>query len=450
MSEETTKGGNQFLLGGAVAAIIGLMVILYLPQNGAAQDASDGDTAQDAAPALGEAPSEEGDAPEVDLAASAPAQAPDLETPALDTTAADAATAAAVDAADAAPEPAPEVASAAPETQEQPEGPSFDTFRVELDGTMVIAGRAEPGQEVAIVLGGTEIERVTADGSGNFVALPMADPSDQPRRLTMVADPDGLALESMTSYIVAPIAGPTVAAVAEAVSEAETPVDDETRYETATIEEEVLGDTASVALSEPATTDAPQAPAIDTASAAPPTVLQADAEGVRIVQGEQAQPADNVALDAITYDPEGDVQLSGRATTAGAVQVYINNRPLTETAITEDRNWRLDLPDIDTGVYTLRIDEVDEAGDVVSRLETPFKREEPAEVAAVLAEETAVEGFEVAVRTVQPGSTLWAIAEENLGDGILYVEVFEANRDLIRDPNLIYPGQIFRIPSLSE
>ena len=48
--------------------------------------------------------------------------------------------------------------------------------------------------------------------------------------------------------------------------------------------------------------------------------------------------------------------------------------------------------------------------------------------------------------TVQPGNTLWAIARERYGMGILYVRVFEANRDKIRDENLIYPGQIFELP----
>jgi nucleoid-associated protein YgaU len=83
-------------------------------------------------------------------------------------------------------------------------------------------------------------------------------------------------------------------------------------------------------------------------------------------------------------------------------------------------------------------------------METPFQREEPASVAAVMAEDTARDGFEVAVRTVQPGSTLWAIAKESLGAGILYVQVFEANSDLIRDPDLIYPGQVFRIPDIAQ
>jgi nucleoid-associated protein YgaU len=48
--------------------------------------------------------------------------------------------------------------------------------------------------------------------------------------------------------------------------------------------------------------------------------------------------------------------------------------------------------------------------------------------------------------TVQPGFTLWGIAQERLGDGVLYVQVFEANRDRIKDPDLIYPGQVFSIP----
>lgn len=49
--------------------------------------------------------------------------------------------------------------------------------------------------------------------------------------------------------------------------------------------------------------------------------------------------------------------------------------------------------------------------------------------------------------TVQPGNTLWAIAKGQMGDGIRYVQVYEANKDAIRDPDLIYPGQIFTIPT---
>jgi nucleoid-associated protein YgaU len=48
--------------------------------------------------------------------------------------------------------------------------------------------------------------------------------------------------------------------------------------------------------------------------------------------------------------------------------------------------------------------------------------------------------------TVEKGFTLWAIAREKYGEGVLYVRVFEANKDLIRDPDLIYPGQVFDLP----
>lgn len=60
--------------------------------------------------------------------------------------------------------------------------------------------------------------------------------------------------------------------------------------------------------------------------------------------------------------------------------------------------------------------------------------------------ETAPAGVTV---TVQPGFTLWEIARERFGDGILYVQVYEANKDRIRDPDLIYPGQVFAVPEIS-
>ncbi|MBY0351428.1 LysM peptidoglycan-binding domain-containing protein, partial [Tabrizicola sp.] len=51
--------------------------------------------------------------------------------------------------------------------------------------------------------------------------------------------------------------------------------------------------------------------------------------------------------------------------------------------------------------------------------------------------------------TVQPGFTLWGIAQDRYGTGVMYVQVFEANRDKIRDPDLIYPGQVFAVPATS-
>ena len=100
------------------------------------------------------------------------------------------------------------------------------------------------------------------------------------------------------------------------------------------------------------------------------------------------------------------------------------------------------------GVYTLRVDQIDAEGRVTSRIETPFLREERESIAAAMADDTGSEGFAVAMQTVQPGNTLWAIARERYGEGILYLQVFEANRDRIRNADLIYPGQVFVLPDL--
>lgn len=78
------------------------------------------------------------------------------------------------------------------------------------------------------------------------------------------------------------------------------------------------------------------------------------------------------------------------------------------------------------------------------------KTEEPTAVAAGAKPEakpdTAAVQPPVRIVTVQPGATLWAIARDRYGEGQLYLQVFEANKDKIRDPDLIYPGQVFTVP----
>ncbi|MEE9448283.1 MAG: peptidoglycan-binding protein LysM [Arenicellales bacterium] len=48
--------------------------------------------------------------------------------------------------------------------------------------------------------------------------------------------------------------------------------------------------------------------------------------------------------------------------------------------------------------------------------------------------------------TIEKGDTLWGIASSQLGKGSRYPEIFEANREVIKDPDKIYPGQQIRIP----
>lgn len=48
--------------------------------------------------------------------------------------------------------------------------------------------------------------------------------------------------------------------------------------------------------------------------------------------------------------------------------------------------------------------------------------------------------------TVEKGDTLWAVSEKALGKGSRYMEIFEANKPMLSDPDKIYPGQVLRIP----
>ena len=188
-----------------------------------------------------------------------------------------------------------------------------------------------------------------------------------------------------------------------------------------------------------------EAPAKSSADpAAPPKVLIADKDGVRVVQSDDSLDQDAIALDSISYDEDGQVMLFGRSNPMAYLRIYLDNAPVLLVRPDDDGNWKTLLSNVDPGVYTLRIDQVNAAGKVISRLETPFKKESPQKLLTHI-QDTKTEA-RINVVTVQPGYTLWAIARKRYGRGILYVRVFEANRDKIRDPDLIYPGQVFDLP----
>lgn len=362
----------------------------------------------------------------------------------------------------------------------------FDLIRVEPGGSAVFAGRASPNARVSIQMDGEEIAAADTDGTGSFFLFAELGASGSPRALTMLEVlPDGSARAAETSVILgpvpeipvevatapAPVSPPPVEAAsseaeageiaenapavavpetggADGVASLDTEPAEVPRAETAAAEE--TGETATEPAPElAAATDAPETPQPNSQPAAP-TVLLADDEGVRVVQssGDQPRAMTNVSIDAITYDAVGDVALSGRAVGTSRVQVYLDNRPLTSAPIGDGGQWRIDLPEVDSGTYTLRVDELDAEGAVISRAETPFRREAVADIQALEQERRAAEAeiAPVSLITVQPGNTLWGIATQKYGDGFLYVRVFDANTDRIRDPDLIYPGQIFTVP----
>jgi nucleoid-associated protein YgaU len=214
----------------------------------------------------------------------------------------------------------------------------------------------------------------------------------------------------------------------------------ETAEATSAPEEKTQAAAAPVESAAPQTAEAAPAAAPVAASVA---VLKSTAEGVELLNTAPPEVMDNVAIDTISYSDNGDVHLAGRARPqSAAVRVYLDNQSVASLPIDTAGRWRGDLPNVDEGIYTLRVDEMAADGSVASRVETPFKREAPAVLAAASAEQTGP----IKAITVQKGATLWAIARDRYGDGTLYVRVFEANKGAIRDPDLIYPGQIFDLP----
>jgi len=143
-----------------------------------------------------------------------------------------------------------------------------------------------------------------------------------------------------------------------------------------------------------------------------------------------------LSLDVVDYDQDGRLVLSGRATPNTTVQVYLDDKLLGRVEADATGHWRL-APDArqGPGLYTLRLDELDAAGKVTRRIAMPFTRAKPGEALP--------EGASV---VVQPGNSLWRIARRSYGEGIRYTVIYEANKDQIRDPDLIYPGQVFVVP----
>ncbi|MFK7765336.1 MAG: LysM peptidoglycan-binding domain-containing protein [Roseobacter sp.] len=402
----------------------------------------------------------------------------------------------------------PITATTEPNVAVDPVAPTVDEVRIDAGGTIVVAGRAEPGSSVDILLDGEVVGTADADAEGAFAAISNVPEDDGARSLSLRSGDGDEVVSSREEIIIAPVGAaiaPVIADVDDAKSDAiakdetaqvpqaetdqpsERPdgvasvAADTLDQEVATLEAEQSAETpqTSRALTEIAeentatvdpenqategalTTELPASTSVDSDGAEPVTtaqqaetsgattrdiaLLRSDETGVTLLQTAPA-PTSRIVLDTIGYTDDGVVQLAGRASdSAQQIRVYLNNRSVAQLAVDQDGGWQGIVPDVDPGVYTLRLDALSQDGSVASRLETPFKREAPSVLAAAT-QDVDASGTVQAV-TVQAGDTLWAIARERYGDGVLYVQVFEANRRAIRDPNLIYPGQVFDLPN---
>ena len=401
----------------------------------------------------------------------------------------------------------------------------LDTARVDADGLVTLAGRAEPGATIEVLVGETLIGTISVGQDGSFASIFELSSSEEIRVVvlrtengddfvyadqSLVILPSQIVKKALEENLQLPDEVASLEPSGEVMSvgslemkgsvesqEAETAKDDEkltpetkvqpeavekpeidvTEAEILEEDQEETGQVDPSQLEEQETQLEPQeasekselsekkanisesdtdvnfsdndseiSNSTTNSSTSQPKVVVADSDGIKVLQDDQGAK-DQLALDAIAYDPLGNVTLSGRSNPDGLVRFYVNNEAISAAKTDDTGYWETDLSDVIPGTYTLRIDELGLRGDVVSRLESPFKREDRQKLAALIAPSSSP--VRINIVTVQPGNTLWAIARKRYGDGLLYVRVFEANRDKIKDPDLIYPGQLFDLPDLN-
>ncbi len=142
-----------------------------------------------------------------------------------------------------------------------------------------------------------------------------------------------------------------------------------------------------------------------------------------------------LSIDSIDYDDSGSVIFSGRAEPERVVVLSANRRLIGRTTSGAKGRWTLTSTSIPPGQYTLRITQLDAEGKPAYVIEIPFERVAPGDI-----------DLQDGSVVVQPGNSLWRIARRVYGTGFQYTIIYEANADQIRDPDLIYPGQIFTLP----
>jgi nucleoid-associated protein YgaU len=300
--------------------------------------------------------------------------------------------------------------------------PEFDIVRIEPSGEAVVAGRAAPGSTVELLRNGEPHDRAVANQSGEFAMIPRPLPRGTYDLTLRAKQPDGKELTSRQSVAVA---------------------------------------------LEPAATD--QKPMVALMAPDRPTV---------VLSQPAAPAAGAVAVDAVDVEPNGKTHVSGRARPGAAVRLYLNDSFVAPVTADADGRFAVTINQgVAPGNYRVRLDEVDSSGKVRARAEAPFSVPEfavtasvPAQVAAAATPDTSaarephsavavataapeatspssVVVPKIATITVSRGDSLWRISQRSLGAGTRYATVFRANKEQIRNPNLIYPGQIFVLPA---
>jgi len=384
--------------------------------------------------------------------------------------------------------------------------PSFDLLRVEPDGSLVIAGQAAPDSTVEIVAGSTVLATAKTGANGDFASV--LDRALKPGDHTVVLRSTSSDKVSATSLETAIISVPSskegevVALVQQPgqpsrlISVSETKAQEQAKAEElpAATEENVAAGSTESGSSE----QAAEAPAADASEpAAPREEMSAKAEepapaATENAAGEQQQaavqptaPAASSApretqrstaspfIEAVEIDGR-QVFVAGQAAAGKRVRVYVNDVLLGQATVDTNGRFLIETErDLPVGDYIVRADVLGNDGlTVTARAAVPFARPAVESMTSIAPAPRAVpsdadvdpmkaasdgetvmgaalERADGAV-IIRKGDTLWHISRRVYGRGIRYTTIYQANKDQIRDPNRIYPGQTFSLPGKTE
>jgi len=265
--------------------------------------------------------------------------------------------------------------------------PTFDTLRITPEGTGVVAGRMTAGARIELIANGQLIAQETADQRGEWVII-----IDQPLS-------PGATEFDLRGY---PADGGSMQSAAETAF--------------AHVPERGKRDVLTVLA--------------DKAGERPSRVLQASTTG-----GGTAAP---MSLQTIDYSPgDSPVLLSGQASDLAELRIYIDNEFAALAQPDLNGRWeaRASIA-LSSDKHMIRLDQVAGDGKVLLRFEQPVTAGKP------LNSDDAKAGV-----VIRPGNNLWQIARTIYGRGPQYTLIFRENSGQIKDPNLIYPGQMFALPS---
>lgn len=317
-----------------------------------------------------------------------------------------------------------EALAGSPLTPDSGDGePAFDIARIEPTGEAVIAGRAMPGATVELLRNGEFHDRAVADQSGQFVMVPPRLPSGTYDLTLRAQTPDGKQARSKQSV-----------AVALEPNATELPV---------------------VALMTPNK----------------PTVVLSQPAASKPMAGA-------LVVEAVETEPGGKLHVSGQARPGVALRLYLNDSFVASVTAGTDGRFAVTINEgVAHGSYRVRIDEVgSNSGAVRARAEVPFKVPDTAttsgpaqatsskkpDIVAAQQPQLATAGTtvppqgaspstvvvpKIATTTVSRGDSLWRLSHLSYGAGTRYAVIYKANQAQIRNPNRIYPGQIFVLPT---